>query len=83
MEYIILVFDQKIEDYSTSQVETIEVDLTVLLNLKCEEIQEFATPIMAESTDKFQIRKLPKGVEFHSLSIHVNCIKVNINYFML
>ena len=46
-----------------------EIDLTVLMNLKCEEIWEIDTPIWAETKDKFQICNLPKGVEFNSLSI--------------
>ena len=54
-----------------------------LLNLKCEEIEEIGTPIMAETTDKFQIRNMPKGVEINSLFIHVNFINVTIHYFML
>ena len=56
------------------------IDLTVLLNLKCEEIQEIGTPIMAGTANKFKILNLPKGVEFNSLSIHVKFIKVTINY---
>ena len=60
-----------------------ETDLTVLLNLKCEEIQEIRTPIMAGTADKFKILNLLKGVEFNSLSINVKFIKVTINYWML
>ena len=50
-----------------------EIDLTVLLDLKCEEIQEIGTPIMAGTAEKFKIMYLPKGVEFNSLSIHDTC----------
>ena len=57
-----------------------EIDLTVLLNLKCEEIQEIGTPIMAGTVDKYKILNLPKGVEFNSLSVYVKFIKVTINY---
>ena len=39
-----------------------EIDLTVLLNLKCEELQEIGASIMAETRDKFKIRNKPKGV---------------------
>ena len=35
------------------QVETIELDLTVLQNLKCEEIQKIGTQILAERTEIF------------------------------
>ena len=52
-----------------------EIDLTVLLNLKCGELQEIGTPILAETKDKFQIRNTPKGVEFNFISIHVNFIR--------
>ena len=60
-----------------------ELDLTVLLNLRCEEIQEIGTPIMARTVYKFKILNLLKGVEFYSLSIHVRLIKVTNNYLML
>ena len=60
-----------------------EIDLAILLNLKCEVIQVIDTPILAETKDKFQIRNLPKGVKFNSLSIHVNFINLTIHYFML
>ena len=60
-----------------------EIDLTILLNLKCEEIQEIGTPIMTRTDDKFKILNLPKGVLFNFLSIHVKFIKVTINYLML
>ena len=48
-----------------------ERDLTVLLNLKCEEIEEIGTPIMAQTKVILIFRELSKGVEFNSLSIHV------------
>ena len=32
-----------------------ETDLTVLLNLKCEEIQEIGTPIMAQTKGHIEI----------------------------
>ena len=57
-----------------------EIDLTVLLKMKCEEIQEIGIPIMAGTGDKFKIMNLPKGVECNSLSRHVKFIKVTINY---
>ena len=44
-----------------------EIDLTVLLNLKCEEIQDIGTTILAVTEDKFQNRNLPKYVELNSL----------------
>ena len=37
------------------QVEAKELDLTVLLNLKCEEIEKIGTPIMAGTTENFKI----------------------------
>ena len=57
-----------------------EINLTVLLNLKCEKIQEIGTPIMARTDGKSKNLNLPKGVGFNSLSIHV---KVTINYLRL
>ena len=45
--------------------------LTVLLNLKFEEMQEIGTPIFAKTKGKLQIHYLPKGVAFNYLSIHV------------
>ena len=51
-----------------------ELNLTVLLSLKCEEIQEIGTPIMAQTKVILKFRGLSKGVEFNSLSIHVNLI---------
>ena len=52
------------------------------MNLKCEEIGKIGTPIMAGTTDKFQIPNLPKGVELNSLSKHVNLIYLTFYYFM-
>ena len=42
-----------------------EIDLTVLLNLKCEEIEEIGTPIMAQTKVIFKFRELSKGVELN------------------
>ena len=47
-----------------------ELDLTVSLNLKCEDIQDIVTPFIAESKPKLKIRVLPKGVEINSLSMY-------------
>ena len=55
-----------------------EIDLTVLLNLKCEEIQEIGTLINARTDDKFKIMNISKGVELYSLSIHIRFSKVTI-----
>ena len=52
-----------------------EIDLTVLLNLKCEEIQDNGTPIMARTDDKFKILNLPEGVEFNSISNSIHTCK--------
>ena len=60
-----------------------ERDLTILLNLKCEEIQEIGTPIMAQTKIILKFRELSKGVKFNSLSIHVNLIYVTFFYFMV
>ena len=49
------------------------------MNVKCEQIWEINTPIMARTDDIFKILNLPKGVEFNSLSMHVKFIKVIIN----
>ena len=51
-----------------------ELDLTVLLNIKCEEIWEIGTPIMAQTKVIFKFRELSKGVEINSISKHVNLI---------
>ena len=56
-----------------------EIDLTVSLNLKCEEIKDTGSPIMEQSRAKLNIRELLKGVEFNSLSIHVIFIKITIH----
>ena len=45
-----------------------EFDLTLSLNLKCEEILDNRGPIMEQSNAKLDIRELLKGVEFNSLS---------------
>ena len=60
-----------------------EIDLTVLLNLKCEEIQEIGTPIMAQTKIILKFRKLSKGVELNSISKHVNLIYLTFYYFMV
>ena len=60
-----------------------ELDLTVLFNLKCEEISEIGTPIMAQTKVIFKFRELPKGVELNSLSKHVNLIYLTFYYFMV
>ena len=39
-----------------------EIDSTVLLNLKCEEIEEIVTPIMAQTKIIMKFRELSKGV---------------------
>ena len=51
--------------------------------MKCEEIQEIGTTIMAGTADNFKLLNLPKGVEFNSPSIHAKFVKVTINYLML
>ena len=51
-----------------------ELDLTVLLNLKCEEIQEIGSAIMAQTKVILKFPELSKGVELNSLSKHVNLI---------
>ena len=60
-----------------------ELDLTVLLNHKCEEMQEIGNSIMARTDDKIKILTLPKGVELNSLSKHVNLIYLTFYYFMV
>ena len=45
-----------------------ELDSRVLLNLKCEELWEIGTPIMAQTKVIFKFRELSEGVEFNSLS---------------
>ena len=51
--------------------------------MKCEEIQEIGTPIMAGTADNFKVLNLPKSVELNSPSIHGKFVKVTINYSML
>ena len=60
-----------------------ELDLKVLLNLKCEELWEIGTPIMAQTKVILKFRELSKGVELNSLSKHVNLIYLTFYYFML
>ena len=60
-----------------------EIDLTVLLNLKCEEIEEIGTPIMAQTKIIMKFRELSKGVELKSLSKHVNLIYLTFYYFIV
>ena len=60
-----------------------EINLTVLLNLKCEEIEEIGTPIMAQTKIIMKFRELSKGVELNSLSKHVNLIYLTCYYFMV
>ena len=60
-----------------------ELDLTVLLNLKCEEIYEIGTPIMSQTKVIFKFRELSKGVELNSLSKHLNLIYLTFYYFMV
>ena len=60
-----------------------ELDLTVSLNLKCEEIEEIGTQIMAQTKDILKFRELSKGVELNSLSKHVNLIYLTYYYFMV
>ena len=60
-----------------------EIDLTVLLNLKCEETQEIGTTFMAQTKIILKFRELSTGVEFNSPSIHANLIKVKFHYFMV
>ena len=62
---------------------TIELDLTVSLNLSCEEIKDTVTPIMAQTKPKLNICELSKGVKLKFLSIHVNIIKITINYLII
>ena len=45
-----------------------EIVITVLLNLKCEEIEEIVTQIMAQTKIIMKFRELSKGVELNSLS---------------
>ena len=60
-----------------------ELDLTVLLNLKCEEIYEIGTPIVEQTEVIFKFRELSKGVELNSLSKHVNLIYLTLYYFIV
>ena len=62
-----------------------ELDLTVLLNLKCEQILEIDTPIMAQTKVILKFRELSKGVELNSLSLskHANLIYLTFYYFMV
>ena len=60
-----------------------ELYLTVLLNLKCEEIEEIGTPIMAQTKIIMKFRELSKGVELSSLSKHVNLIYLILYYFIV
>ena len=61
-----------------------EMDLTVLLNLKCEGIQEIGTPIMAQTKIIMKFRELSKGVELNSLSIFHTYKLYQVHYsFML
>ena len=60
-----------------------EIDLTILLNLKCEEIEEIGTPIMAQTKIIMKFPELSKGVELNSLSKHVNLIYLTFNYFIV
>ena len=57
-----------------------ELDSTVLLNLKCEEIPEIGTPIMAQIKIILKFLEMSKGVEFNSLSKHVNLIYLTVYY---
>ena len=56
-----------------------EIESRVLLNLKCEQIQETGSPILAETKDTFQIRNPPKGIGYNTPSIHVYFIKVKFH----
>ena len=60
-----------------------EIDLTVSLNRKCEEIQEIGTPIMAQTKVIFKFRELSKGVEVNCPSKHVNLNYLTFYYFMV
>ena len=60
-----------------------ELDLTLLFNLKCEELYEIGTPIMAQIKVIFKFRELSQGVELNSLSKHVNLIYLTFYYFMV
>ena len=60
-----------------------ESDLTVLLNLECEEIEEIGTPIMAQTKIIMKLRELSKGVELNSLYKHVHLIYLTFYYFMV
>ena len=60
-----------------------ELDLTVSLNLKCEERLDTGSSIMEQSNAKLDIRKLPKGLELSSLSIHVTFIKITIHIMII
>ena len=55
-----------------------ELDLTVLLNLKW----EIGTPIMAQTKVILKFRELSKGVELNYLSKHVNLIYLTFDYFI-
>ena len=60
-----------------------ELDLTLLFNLKCEELYEIGTPIMAQTKVIFKFRELTKGVELNSPSKNVNLIYLTFYYFMV
>ena len=60
-----------------------ELDLTVLLNLKCEDIGKIDTPTMAQTKVILKFRELSKGVELNSLSKHVNLIYLTFDYFIV
>ena len=60
-----------------------EIDLTVLLNLKCEEIEEIGTPIMPQTKIIMKFREQSKGVELNSLSKHVNLICLTFYCFIV
>ena len=60
-----------------------EIDLTVLLNLKCEEIEEIGTPIMAQTKIMMKFRELSRGVDLNYLSKHVNLIYLTFYYFIV
>ena len=74
---------QQVKSIYLLQVETIELDLTVLLNLKCEELWEIGTPIMAQTKVIFKFRELSKGVEFNSVILYRMHMNLNLWHYLL
>ena len=60
-----------------------EIEITVLLNLKCEEIEEIGTPIMAQTKIIMKFRELSKDEKLNSLSKHVNLVYLTFYYFIV